>query len=347
MLYLTTRIKQDAFTAHRALSENRGPMGGLYLPRQLNMLTGEELGRLGEQSFSQNVADSLNLLFGTRLDSWAVEFAIGRNPVKLVTLGSKAMVAETWHNPTWKFNRLVTGVEKAIRQSDAINRRPSDWLLIAARMAVFTGLIGELIGKGEASPEKPMDIAIPVGDLSAVMAAWYCKEWGLPIDTIIICCNENNSIWNLMRKGMLRTDGVAVPTGTPRCDVMVPRDLERLIFGTLGFEENARFLECCAKGGTYYLEEPEMKRLRAGFFVSVVSEKRMEFAISAIYRSWGYIPDPYTALCYSGMQDHRTTLGIERTTLLLSEESPALFEAQIARCLGLSQRELEKKLNRP
>ena len=30
----------------------------------------------------------------------------------------KISLAESWHNPLWRFDRLVSGVEKAIRQSD-------------------------------------------------------------------------------------------------------------------------------------------------------------------------------------------------------------------------------------
>ena len=32
MLYITTRNCRDAYTAQRALRENRGPDGGMYLP---------------------------------------------------------------------------------------------------------------------------------------------------------------------------------------------------------------------------------------------------------------------------------------------------------------------------
>ena len=111
MLYVTTRVSQDAFTANRALSEDRCPAGGFYVPMQLPRFDEGQIAALAENSFAQNVADILNLLFGTKLDGWSVEFGIGRCPVKPVALHGKITVAESWHNPSYRFERLVKGIE--------------------------------------------------------------------------------------------------------------------------------------------------------------------------------------------------------------------------------------------
>ena len=67
MLYLTTRSNRDAFTAHRAIMEEHGPDGGLYIPFSLPEYTPEEIAALKEKSFSQTVADVLNMFFSSRL----------------------------------------------------------------------------------------------------------------------------------------------------------------------------------------------------------------------------------------------------------------------------------------
>ena len=346
MLYVTTRIKQDAFTANRALSESRGPEGGFFLPMRLPRLNESQIMALGEKSFSQNVADVINLLFHAELDSWAVEFAIGRYPVQLVDIDSRTTVAETWHNPAWRFERLVRGVEKAIRQSDQISKQPSDWLVIAARIAVLFGIFGDLIHSGAVSPENPMDIAVPSGNFSACAAAWYAREWGLPIGTIVVCCNENGGVWNLFNKGEIRTGAVAAKTDTPDCDFAVPTDLERLIYGTLGAEETERFCEVCRRGGTYYLEPHQTAKLREGIYVSVVSQKRMESTIPHLYKFSGYLADPYTALVYSGLIDYRSRTAEGKNVLIISDESPAFSLGLLARCLGMSPGELKKRIEK-
>ena len=346
MLYVTTRLDRDAYTAHRALTESRAPDGGFFTPMQLPVFSHKEIAQLGEKPFSRNVAEIVNLFFGSELDSWAIEFAIGRYPVKTVSVSGRTTIAETWHNPTWRFERLAKGVEKAIRQSDDISQTPTDWLMIASRIAVLFGLFGELIHDGAVSRDEPMDLVVPCGNFAPVMAAWYAKQWGLPISTILVCCNENAAAWNLLHKGELRTDATLFNTDTPACDHVVPQDLERLIHAALGIREKERFLDCCTNKENYYLEKPQFDKLRAGISVSVVSGRRMESTIKTLYLTDGYISDPYTALCYSGLIDYRSRTGERRNALILSEESPAFSLGLISRSLGVSPAEVKKRIDK-
>lgn len=304
-----------------------------------------EIAALTEKSFSQNVADILNLLFGTQLDGWGVEFGIGRYPVKLVSLNSRTVVAESWHNPVYRFERLACGIEKAIRQSDQISKLPSDWLMIASRIAVLFGVTGQLLRDGTLAASQKLDIALPAGDFSAPMAAWYARAMGLPIGMIVCCCNENTALWNLFHKGQLHTGAVAMRTHTPEFDYAVPDDLERLIFSALGRQEAERFCDICRIGGHYELESEQMKRLRDGMYISVVSDKRMASTIPNLYKTTGYVPSPETALAYSGLMDYRAATGESRPALLLSEESPVFSLQFAAECMNITPAELKQILD--
>lgn len=345
MLYVTTRINQDAFTAHRSLTENRGPEGGLFMPMRMPDFSREEIAALADKSFGQNVADIVNLLFNSKLDSWAVEFAIGRYPVRLVSLSSRVTVAESWHNPQWKFDRLARNLAKAVLGTEE-ELEITDWMLIASRIAVLFGVFGELMHDGLVSVDAPLDIAVPCGDFSVPMAAWYARAWGLPIGTIVVCCNENSAPWSLLHQGELRTDAVALHTTLPACDHAVPADLERLIYAALGAGEAKRFCDTCRKGGNYYLQEQQVGKLRQGMYVSVVSRQRIESMILSIYKNNGYISDPYAALAHGGLLDYRSRTGERRPALLLSEESPAFSLGMVSGCLGISQRELKERINK-
>ena len=345
MLYVTTRIGQDAFTSGRALSESRGPEGGFYVPIHVPVFSGQQIAQLAQRTFSQNAAEILNLLFGTHLDGWAVEFAIGRYPVQMTTLSGKVMVAETWHNPAGKFERLASGMEKAIRQSDQIRQTPSDWLMIVARIAMLFGIYGQLLAGGVLTGDRKLDIAVPSSELSALMAAWYARSWGLPIGTIVCCCNENNGLWNLLHKGEFRTDVPAVQTNTPACDITVPQDLERLIYAALGREEALRFLDCCRSGSTYCLSQEQTETLRSGLHISVVSGKRMASTVPNLYKTTDYLADPYTALTYSGLADYRASSFENRLALILAEESPVFSLQFLSQCMNLSPAQVKQLLN--
>ena len=346
MLYVTTRSTAESYTASKTLSDSRATDGGFFVPMKMPHFDRSEIKALAQKSFSQNVAEILNLLFQTQLDSWAVEFGIGRYPVRLVNISGRVILAETWHNPSWRFERLAKSVEKTIRQSDQINQIPSDWLMIAARIAVLFGIFGELMARGEVAHDRPVDIVVPVGDFSGPMAAWYARSWGLPVGNILCCCNENSGCWNFIHKGEIRCDASVVETTTPACDKAVPEDLERLISATLGHRENERFRYCCTEGGLYYLEDNQHQRLREGLYASVVGQQRLEWAILNLYKTDGYISDPYTALAYSGLMDYRAGTGETRKALILSEESPVYSLPYVGKCMGLPLEELKKRFDK-
>lgn len=345
MIYLTTRTQNETYTAARALSEDRSPDGGFYVPMNLPRIDKREIRKLGEKSFSQNVAEVINLFFGTQLDSWSVEFAIGRYPVKLHSIGSRETVAETWHNPLWKFERLARGIEKAIRQSDDICTVTADWMLIVSRIAVLFGIWGEMLRSELLAPDEVMDIAVPNGSFAGPMAVWYARRMGLPIGTVLCCCNDNNGTWKLLHKGQIRTDKPVIGTATPACDEQAPADLERLIFANLGLRAASEFAECCQCGGTFYLEPEQQQKLRDCMYVPVTGQRRLESAVKSLFNSCGYLADPYTALCYSGMLDYRSVTGEGRPVLILSEESPVHSLLYLSRTLGIHPVKLKDRIN--
>lgn len=345
MLYVTTRVKQDTFTASQALNGDRGPEGGFFAPKRLPRYPISEIKALGKNSFAKNMADVINHLFGTQLDNWAMEFAVGRYPAKIINAGNRTLVAETWHNPAWRFERLARGVEKAIRQSDQIRQEPGDWLIVASRIAVLFGVFGELIRGNAVSVDAPIDLVVPTGDFSAAMSCWYAREMGLPIANILCCCNDNGGAWNLIHKGVLRTDAAVISTDTPACDHVVPEGIERLIFATLGLEQTVEFTECCRKNSNFYLEPHQLQTFRQGLYATVVSQRQMEAAVVSLYSSCGYLADPYTALCVGGIGQYRSKSGESRPALVLSEESPRYHLGVLARCLGTTAAELKSVID--
>lgn len=346
MLYVTTRSNQDVYTTNRALCEDRAPDGGLYVPFRMPEFIYEQIMALAGKSFSQRMADILNLLFRSKLAGWDIDFCVGRYPVRLKPMSHRVVIGECWHNTDWSFDWLARRLTGSLRGNPETADEPGDWPVIGVRIAVLFGIFGELLKTKDVSPSAPMDVAVASGDLSGAMAAWYARSWGLPIGNIIICTNENAFLWDLLHRGELRTGTVAVKTSTPLCDRVLPRDLERLICACGGPLEVSRYLNACAKGGIYAPNDGILNPMREGLYVSVVSEKRMLSAIPNLYRSGGYIAGSYTALCHSGLQDYRARTGESRPALVISERSPGCDEQTVAAAMGITLKELKTRMKK-
>ena len=118
MLYATTRNNTDAFTAQRVLTMKRGSDGGLCVPYRIPRFSEREILSLAERSFNTNLADLLNLLFGSRLTGYDIDFTMGRYSVRLQQLGQKLIMGECWHNTDWHFSRMVRDLSALVLSSE-------------------------------------------------------------------------------------------------------------------------------------------------------------------------------------------------------------------------------------
>lgn len=338
MLYVTTRNNQETYTVQHALEKDRGPDGGQFIPFHMPAFRSEEVEQLLKLPFAQCAANVLNRLLGLTLSGWDVSFYAGRYPVRVQNLGYRMMIAESWHNPDWDFDSLVRGFAKlAVNQDGVVTL----WMEIAARIAVFAGICSENV---RSNGGQKIDIAVTSSDFSGPMAAWYARSWGFPIGNIIICCNENGNLWDLVANGQMRTDTVSVATNVPETDVVIPDGLEQLIYACGGTQEVKRYLDACRQGKTYVPADSVLGKLREGMYVCVVGNQRMLDTIPRVYAARNYLLSPYDALCYCGVSDYRARFGETGRVLIFSEKNPVLDKETVSMAMGISAEEIKNYL---
>lgn len=335
MLYVTTRGTHDAYTAYRTLGEDRAPDGGLFVPFQMPHFSQDEIAEFRSKTFSQTVAEILNLFFNVRMDSWDVEFCIGRYPVRLVTMSHRIFVAEAWHNPDYVFSRIVSNLSCKIRSATDSTVANTDWGWIATRIAILFGIFSELYGSGSADPDTPIDIALPAGDFSGPMAAWYARQMGLPVGEIICCCADSDCLWELLHNGQINTGSATV----------VPSDMERLIAATLGSDEAKRFISCIEQRRSYQLTEEALEQLGYGLYAAVVSNYRRGNIINRVYKMNTYILDPESAMAFGGLQDYRASVSQTKNAVIIAENCPIRASDVVAKAMSVSVDELRKIMN--
>lgn len=332
MLYTTTRNRNASYTAYRALTEDRAPDGGLYIPHKLPAYSNEELSNLKIQSFGEIVASVLNLFFSAKITGWDVDCIIGKEPVRIKTLHRRMYFAQLWNNPAGKYTYICNGLYKRICQDEAVDT-PSNWALVAIRIAIVFGIIL----RDEQFRDAVPDISLIGADFTDVMAVWYARTMGLPIGTIICACNENSTPWDFLHKGELNTGVSVVHTGDDCMDVPVPTGLERLICHTLGHQEACAFALACENGDTYHVPQTALPILNEGFRVCVVGSDRISPVMNSVFRTTQYLLDPYTAAAYGAIQDYRYKVGESRPTLFLCDYAPTHYKKRLSAATGLPE----------
>lgn len=346
MLYVTTRGKQDAFTAYRTAHQDRGPDGGFFVPMQMPVFTATDILKQCEKSFGQNVADILNLFFGTKITCWDVDVVIGRRIFSVEAVGHRTLMGQLWDDLQGDFDVVLKFLARLVSPELSESEPIPNWLEMGIRIAVLFALFAEMISSGQISREKGVDVAVATGSMAMPMALWYARQMGLPINTIICGCNENGGVWDLLHRGAVDTGALAVKTTTPEADFAVPPNLERLIHAVAGYEEALKYWWACTEGRSYALTEQDAAAISKDMFAGVVSMDRVSNIISSLYLTNRYVLEPYGALAYVALSDYRAHTGAVGPTLVLTEKSPLRAADLVSEYLRSSPEELRRLLTK-
>ncbi len=335
MLYITTRSAEQTFASRCTLKDSYAPDGGHFVPQELTHLGDDAIASFREKSFGSAIAEILNVFFPNQLNGWDVDFCIGRNVIKMITMSHRVAVAELWHNLDNHYTYIVRQLYKKIRNCGD-DAAVTPWFSVAAGTAILFGVYSEMLRAGILHINQTFDIALICGDFSAPISAFYARRLGLPIETIICTSQENSPVWDLIQRGSFNT-AIA--------DTDLSLGIERLIHETVGSEQVQIYRQKNDTESTYFVPEEILPVFNSGLFCSVPGETRASAVINSVYRTSGYLTDPVTALCYGSMQDYRARTGESRVTLLLSMDPPHSHCNEIHDATGLSRDEILKTIN--
>ncbi|MHC5100022.1 threonine synthase [Peptoniphilus genitalis] len=88
----------------------------------------------------------------------------------------------------------------------------------------------DLVKNKKISGGEKISFCVPTGNFGDILAGYYAKEMGLPVDKLVIASNDNNVLTDFFTTGTYDANRDLVKTISPSMDILVSSNLERLIF---------------------------------------------------------------------------------------------------------------------
>ena len=185
------------------------------------------------------------------------------------------------------------------------------------------------------APERPISFAVPTGNFGDVLAGYYAKRMGLPVERLIIATNENDILARALATGLYAPKAVKT-TQSPSMDIQVSSNFERLLFEASGRDPGAVVAEMdeFAEKGSFAIPPAALARIRADFDAFRVDEAACAEEMGRVYRTSGMIIDPHSAV---GVHAARKALVAAPTTpvIALATAHPAKFPDAVERATGV------------
>ncbi len=188
----------------------------------------------------------------------------------------------------------------------------------------------KLLKEEKISDGEKINVVVPTGNFGNILAAFYAKQMGLPIDRLICASNENKVLFDFFRTGTYDRNREFVLTSSPSMDILISSNLERLIYRIAGNdpEQNKKLMAALSSGGAYTITE-EMKEQLQDFYGNYADEKETAQTIFGLYDHTGYVIDTHTAVASCVYQKYKKETGDCKPTVIASTASPYKFTRSV------------------
>ncbi|HHX78022.1 MAG TPA: threonine synthase, partial [Firmicutes bacterium] len=189
--------------------------------------------------------------------------------------------------------------------------------------------------EGYISPGEKLNFAVPTGNFGNILAGYYAKKIGLPVNKLICASNKNNVLTDFFSSGSYDKNREFYLTMSPSMDILVSSNLERLLYdiSRKDSKKTRELMELLARRG-YYTITPEMRRKLGDFWGGFADEKETGAAIKKVFEAGRYVIDPHTAVAFAVYEQYKRETGDRTNTVVLSTASPFKFPRDVLNSLG-------------
>ncbi|MFW6016211.1 MAG: threonine synthase [bacterium] len=179
-----------------------------------------------------------------------------------------------------------------------------------------------------------VNVVVPTGNFGNILAAYYAKQMGLPINKLICASNENKVLFDFFNTGTYDKKRQFFLTMSPSMDILISSNLERLIYLLTGEDSSKTksFMEELYTLGAYTIDS-EMKEKLKDFYGQYSSEEETAKTINKVFELTNYLIDPHTAVGVSVYHKYIKDTCDETKTIIASTASPYKFTRSVMEAL--------------
>ena len=217
---------------------------------------------------------------------------------------------------------------KALSSANSIN-----WGRLAPQIAYYFWAYSRLVKNGNIKLGDKVDFCVPTGNFGNILAGYFAKKSGLPIERLVCASNKNDVLTDFFETGVYDRNRTLYLTGSPSMDILVSSNLERLLFILCGADKTAEYMLKLAKDGKYEIDAETKEKLKSEGFIAFRADD--EAAAEEIrYRFSGnekYLCDPHTAVAMRAAKMAGTS---DRPMVVVSTASPFKFASTMIEALN-------------
>lgn len=201
---------------------------------------------------------------------------------------------------------------------------------LVPQVVYYVYAYAKLYAGGEIEKDEKINVVVPTGNFGNILAAYYAKQMGVPIDKLICASNDNKVLYDFFQTGCYDKNREFILTTSPSMDILISSNLERLIYRIAGNDavKDAAFMKALNTEGSYEISKAMRAELK-DFYGNYATEAETADEIARVYGDTGYVLDTHTAVASSVYGKYVAETGDRKKTVIASTASPYKFTRSV------------------
>lgn len=240
------------------------------------------------------------------------------------------------------FDDAQTGVKNIFTNKEILERfkennlvfssaNSINWGRLAPQIVYYVSAYCDMVNSGSVKFGEKINVVVPTGNFGNILAAYFAKEMGLPINKLICASNANNVLTDFIEDGVYDKNRDFYTTVSPSMDILISSNLERLLYILCGRDDKTinEWFSQLKSEGKYTVSEDVKAKINELFSAGCCDDNATKATISETYKKYNYLADTHTAVAINVCNAYMEKTGDLTPVVVASTASPFKFSKAV------------------
>ncbi|MBO4432184.1 MAG: threonine synthase [Clostridia bacterium] len=243
------------------------------------------------------------------------------------------------------FDDAQTGVKQIFNKQSVVERFAANgyefssansinWGRLVPQIVYYISAYCDMLNEG-ADLSHGFNITVPTGNFGNILAAYFAKAMGVPVNKLICASNKNKILTDFINTGKYDKNREFYTTISPSMDILISSNLERMLYILSDEDEYVRDLQFeLLTEGRFEVGDDIKRKMSEIFYGGYCDDDKTRKTIASLYREFGYLCDTHTAVAVTVANEYKEKTGDNRPMVIASTASPYKFTKSVLLSLG-------------
>lgn len=229
------------------------------------------------------------------------------------------------------FAQHIASLGYQLSSANSIN-----WGRLLPQIVYYFSAYFQMVRREQIQYGDKVSFTVPTGNFGNILAAYYAKEMGLPIDKLICASNANDVLKDFFNTGVYNKNRAFLKTISPSMDILISSNLERFLYLVTGKDSQKvnGYMKDLATSGTFSIDAETKAKIDELIIAGSCDDKTTSETIKTIFEEDFYLLDPHTAVGVNVTKN----LDIDGTVVVDATANPYKFFEAVAEALSFEEK---------